>query len=531
MVIRLIIDFFLTIIFVNKKLKKNKLKQAESKLYEVKNSISEFYLGELIKEKNNNKNYEETIFKLYCSNYQFIYKKIINSKYFNHKIVNSICNNTAFYFPLNEDTLNIIQSKKIKVNFLTSKILLNILKFSFILKNIFFVLFYLIVSFKFSFNNIHKKNIIYLSYIPVIQHNRKSIKQDNFFLWVKKYFKISSKVTFVHKNKIIRNQFLKEHNYEIKNHNFLINYFSIGRLPSIIKSILLALKLFLKSKNKNKLSNLSCFIFEDLIIYFYLKINKNLRPKICLFSNIELFYKPYWTYAIDENTYLYYMSINTNFINNRKLKTKFYDLFLTKFYTWKKYICWTKEQKNWILDNAYLSNPKVNLCNYIPYHGENKLIKIPKKKIITIFDVPPKNEDLNKTFLNPYNIYSEKFCIKFLNDIINSIPKSDLKIIIKIKYINKDISSYYLRFLDKIEKKYKEKIIIFRAGISAQSLIKISDIVISLPFSSPSIIAKRMKVRSYYYDPCNLVRLTKYNPKNVPLLSSKGKLKKVLNLI
>ena len=529
MSIRLIINFFLDIVFVDRKLNKTELKKAELLLYEVKDSICEFYLAEFIKEKKRKK-YNEDIFRLYCSNYQFLYKNIISSKYFNHKIVSSICNNTSFYFPLNNDILDIIHSKKIKVNFLISRILFNILRFIFIIKNILSAIFYLIISLKFNFINTNKMNIIYLSFIPNIDHNKGSVKQDNFFLWVKKYFKISSKIIFVHKNNQIRNKFLKKDNYEVKYHTFLLKNFSIKNILSIIKSLILAFRLILKSKKKNKLSNLNCFIFEDLTIFFYLKINKKLKPKICLFSNIELFYRPYWTYAINK-TYLYYYSSNTNFINNRKLKNKFYDLFLTKFYTWNNYICWTKEQKSWLLDNAYLSKPIINLCKFIPYLGENKFIKKSKNKIITIFDVPPKNEEDYKTFLNPYNIYSENLCIKFLDDIINNASKLDVKIIIKMKYSNKGISFKYINYLNKIEKKYKEKIIIYREKISAQSLINISDMVFSLPFSSPSIIGSRMRVKSYYYDPYNIIRHTRYNSKSVTLLNSESQLKKILQTV
>ena len=100
-----------------------------------------------------------------------------------------------------------------------------------------------------------------------------------------------------------------------------------------------------------------------------------------------------------------------------------------------------------------------------------------------------------------------------------------------MKYNNKGISFKYINYLNKIEKKYKEKIIIYREKISAQSLINISDMVFSLPFSSPSIIGSRMRVKSYYYDPYNIIRHTRYNPKSVTLLNSESQLKKILQTV
>ena len=55
MSIRLIINFFLDIVFVDRKLNKTELKKAEPLLYEVKDSICEFYLAEFIKEEKRKK--------------------------------------------------------------------------------------------------------------------------------------------------------------------------------------------------------------------------------------------------------------------------------------------------------------------------------------------------------------------------------------------------------------------------------------------------------------------------------------------
>ena len=79
-----------------------------------------------------------------------------------------------------------------------------------------------------------------------------------------------------------------------------------------------------------------------------------------------------------------------------------------------------------------------------------------------------------------------------------------------------------------LEKKYKKNVKIYRGGISASSIIKISEVVFSLPFSSPSLLAKRMKVKSYYYDPFNFIKHTKYNNKSVKIIKTVNELKKVL---
>ena len=90
------------------------------------------------------------------------------------------------------------------------------------------------------------------------------------------------------------------------------------------------------------------------------------------------------------------------------------------------------------------------------------------------------------------------------------------------------MSKKYFKYIDILERKNKNNILIYRAGISAKSVIKVSDIVISLPFSSPSLIAKRMKIESFYYDPLNIVKLTEYNDRSVNMINTKKNLKKII---
>ena len=61
-------------------------------------------------------------------------------------------------------------------------------------------------------------------------------------------------------------------------------------------------------------------------------------------------------------------------------------------------------------------------------------------------------------------------------------------------------------------------------GIAASSLVEASDAVISMPFSSPAVIAKFKDVPCIFYDASGRVRNQKSN--GIPLLRSKAELKK-----
>lgn len=523
MKLRLIIDSIFLYIFIGRKLNYNEVKNTEKIVYLVKNEISNFYVKK-IQNIRFKKNYQK---ELCIANLQFYYKNFINSKYFNQKIATSWYYNKYFYFPLDFETLRVIQSQGIKVNFFISIILLKTIFFLFFLKDFCLIIFLIFCSFKFKNANRVSRNIIYLSYIPILKQSHNSNNKLNFFLWIKKKFKLSKNILFLHQNKKIKDSINLKDDYEICNEKYILNFFFINNLFSLVSSIFNAYKLIKQTRENNIFSSINFYILKDIIFFFYLKNNYQLKPKICLFSNIEIIYRPFWTYSINKNTFLYYMSTNTNFIKKKKSKYIFYDLFFTKLYTWNNYICWTKSQKKWLTDNIIFYKPKISIVKYIPYEGEHIILSKDKnKKTLTIFDVPPKKKEDKRTYLNSYNIYSERYCIKYIKDIFDVLKNNKkYQIILKIKRVNAGISRKYLEYVYNLMG--KNNITIYEREISPQSLIRISDIVISIPFSSSSIIAKRMKKISYFYDPDNIIELTNYNPKDVMLIQSKKKLKKI----
>ena len=84
---RSILNFFLTLLFTRIIFKNKKTKTGEKILYEIKDAINNFYLNEILKEQKNFT--DDRIIKLYTANYQYTYKSLINSKYFNNQIISS----------------------------------------------------------------------------------------------------------------------------------------------------------------------------------------------------------------------------------------------------------------------------------------------------------------------------------------------------------------------------------------------------------------------------------------------------------
>ena len=77
----------------------------------------------------------------------------------------------------------------------------------------------------------------------------------------------------------------------------------------------------------------------------------------------------------------------------------------------------------------------------------------------------------------------------------------------------------------------EEHVIIVEPNIAATSLVEVSDAVISMPFSSPSLIPKVKGIPSVYYDTSGPGRVRNPESHGIPLLKSKDELKEWYELL
>jgi len=145
------------------------------------------------------------------------------------------------------------------------------------------------------------------------------------------------------------------------------------------------------------------------------------------------------------------------------------------------------------------------------------------KKILSIFDVTPcRPITFTKLGLAIPNYYSEELNIKFIQDIKELFSDEKWIILWKPKRFV-GISFISEAFKRKQSKLINGNLIKVSPGIAASYLVESSDAVISMPFSSPTVVAKFKDVPCIFYDASGSVRnkLTR----DIPLLRSKVELK------
>lgn len=503
-------------------LKKNN--DIEKLINDAKDSIEEYFA-----KKNNSiesKDYDLSLT-------QFIFKNLINNKFFNEKLIFEKCFLENFYYPLPLEYLNILKKKGFKVNFLFSKILWYFLIFIFLIYN----LIKIFTNYYVAPNNTlidNKNTIIFLSSMPKIDPNDDlNNKLPDFYNWFANFFytnkKIDNKIIFVHENNKIKNKEInsnKNISYEIRYiKNFLFRNIKTQKYILSVKDSFL----LIYSKGLDKI-----LILDEIIKYKYISQHIDNKPYYALFNMSNMTLQPLWSKLKNVNNefmdYIFYYS--TNIIPLVEKPELSANMFGYRLHSWNNYILWNKNQKYWI---EHCSKKKINALiadNYIPFEGKNiHILKNNNKKII-IFDVQPRNDYVYYNFMHVGNIYTLEYCSNFLLDITESIKKiyPQAEIIYKVKRDIKTINKEYLKLVADLASKI-HNFKVFYDEISAQSLIKYCDASISIPFTSTALIADYLKKPSIYYHPSNKPLISIFSQKNDNQINNKYDLETWLKTI
>jgi polysaccharide biosynthesis PFTS motif protein len=148
---------------------------------------------------------------------------------------------------------------------------------------------------------------------------------------------------------------------------------------------------------------------------------------------------------------------------------------------------------------------------------------------IAVFDVQPFRESLYQPMCEPIEYYVYDTAKRFLHDINSVVSKSKHKIVFKRKRnIGNKVDKKYKFYLEKIEKE-NTVFQMVNPDIHALKLIEKSKAVISMPFTSTSILAKQMKKPTVFYDPLNMLCKDDIGSHGIEILSSLEELEAWIN--
>jgi polysaccharide biosynthesis PFTS motif protein len=163
---------------------------------------------------------------------------------------------------------------------------------------------------------------------------------------------------------------------------------------------------------------------------------------------------------------------------------------------------WTEQHKKYLLEY----NPDARVFNvgsilFRPKRREVEIHPLPKNSIL-IFDVTPFDG------LGTEVLYSKRIVTDFVEDIIfalnSCVTTNNVYLKPKRNYTQKPVkdiapSKSYLEFINQLHQ--SKKLQILESSLNLYEIIDGALLVIGIPFTSPVILAKEMKVESIYYIP------------------------------
>lgn len=448
---------------------------------------------------------------------QIIYHKYINTT-FTSKIGQCLAFNKVFYYPLPDEWIKVVKDKGIKTNFFFSKLLFNFTIVFFFFKKFFSLLKFFFLSKKIINYN---QTTIYLDSVGNIDLNS---NEENFLLWCKKFLKLNTKIIFIHNNNKISD--INKKDFElVYTEKFYFNFTTFKErliyLGLLFKCLIQLIVHAFKGNQKDLL------LIEEMITYVFLNNFNYKIPEYAFFNNSNCMIKPLWVSFLEnkeeKKVFMYFYSTNHFPIDTYNKGLDGYRLM-----SWHNYIFWINEQADWLrkINQDFKS---IDIVDYFPFTGKYISI-LKKKKTISIFPVTPFQDKYIFEYMPGNHYYNLDNSINFLNHILNCIKNDEVQIIIKLKRDNPHMHDEYKKFIDNLKK--DEKINLIDPNISAKSIVVKSDLVISSPYTSTSLIANHYKIPTIFYDSSS--GLTQEEPcvKKVQLLKSEMELfkwiKKVL---
>lgn len=215
-------------------------------------------------------------------------------------------------------------------------------------------------------------------------------------------------------------------------------------------------------------------------------------------------FRPIWTYEAEARgvkSYLYFYSVN-----NQTVQPSSHDFIITGYWhlmNWPRYIVWDKQQKEF-LEKYNQPGTELIQVDPTPYTDSNDDLKSPSLPSIAVFDIPSYVSEITFALGQPYNYQKNHVAKAFYDDIVKVARAHGFAVCTKPKLRNQShLAPGYRATLDRLDK--QPDVYRIEAGISPHRLIMATQMTISTPYSTPSVIAKALGKPTCFYDPTGLL--------------------------
>jgi|GEM_PF-4271375 len=187
--------------------------------------------------------------------------------------------------------------------------------------------------------------------------------------------------------------------------------------------------------------------------------------------------------------------------------------------SWPELICTDSESKNALIQ--YGMAPSAVTVSQIPidFYDSGSPLPVISGLVVVVFEVTPYRSyfKASRGFHNAY--YTFDTWVHFVDDIVESAKKNGWTVVLKTKrHKDRFNATAYQRHIERLEA--DPNVVIMEAGISASRAMKIANAVVSMPFTSPALIAAGQNCPSVFYDPGGKLSSYKSLARGLPMLTN-----------
>lgn len=239
--------------------------------------------------------------------------------------------------------------------------------------------------------------------------------------------------------------------------------------------------------------------------------------------------RPLWTYTASQKgskIIYYFFATNIEIFHGDSNDSIIHPCYQNM--TWDYYMVWDIQQSHF-LQKCGTNKKCIQVVG--PICAFDSAADLPEYSGISIavFDVSPRRMSVYATLGLPFEYYTPKNCCQFLQDIVEVATEQHALIVWKGKRNLIKSSTIAKSYLGKIQSlKNKKNFIIADPKISPQKVIKKCSLTISMPFSSPSLIAKNLNKRTCFYDPTQTIKKDDPAARGLLVISGKNELRSVI---
>jgi polysaccharide biosynthesis PFTS motif protein len=264
---------------------------------------------------------------------------------------------------------------------------------------------------------------------------------------------------------------------------------------------------------------------EILLAKCFLYADKSVTAEQYLFNNLNITYRPLWTYSAERKgasvIYFNWAASFSDFLSDEGYKST--DLG-EKLMSYTEVLQWSPQYA------AYLKSifsSEWTTVKVVPpiYYSDSGIIPEPSvKPVIVVFDVTPQRRFFHDVIVPFVEYRTVENGRKFLEDLYEVARELGFEIVWKAKRsFTTHHSKEYIKFSNNFVK--LPGVIAADPGTSAFRLVQKADFVVSMPFTSTSLIGDVYKVPSAYYDPSLIIKKNDRGANGLALLSGKEELK------